>query len=185
MSQQNKIYFFSILFLLSFNFYFISINAGILQENISGKFNSFQVFIFQINNLSSSLIPTFIFTFFYITIKLCLEIFNIDSQNISLSNIIATALLPVLIFSFVYLVLIFSLNQSNLSLENHEIKDIILISNFTFSDFKNIGYMFWIIFYLILTIELKFNYNTSFLRAVIISLLPSLIVIVFNDLLLK
>lgn len=171
-----------IISLVSINFYLISVNAGILQENISGKFNSFQALIFEINHLSSALSPLLIFTFIYTTTHVVLAHEEIVNEKISLSKIITNAFIPILIFSTAYLILINNFISNIDDLTNKNIKNLKLIFDYTFQDFKQIGYLFWGLFYLILIIEIKQKYDVSYWKSLFITLIPSIILLLMLEL---
>lgn len=176
--------FFSVIIIawLSINFYLISINAGILQENISGKFNSFQSLIFEINHLSSALSPLLIFSFIYLTTRIILSHLALVKQKKSLSKIIALAFIPILLFSTAYLILIKNFVSGVDDLSGQDIKNLNMIYDYTFTDFKYIGYIFWLLFYLILIIEIKLSYETNYLTSMAICLIPSTILLLFLEL---
>lgn len=176
MFQLTRFYTIFTIAILSIIFYEISVYAGILQENITGKFNSFQSFIFQINNLTSAIFPLLIYTFIYITTQIFFIFFNIDKEKASLSKIISVALLPVIVFSLVYLVVLIHFVKNIDGPMPQEFKNLKLISSFTFNDFKNIGYLFWGLFYLILIVEIKSKFELSILKSLIINLTPTSIV---------
>lgn len=181
MFQLNRYHPILTIVILSIIFYLISENAGLLQENISGEFNSYQSFIFQINNITTSIFPLLIYIFIYITTFISFTIFNIDKEKASLSKIISSALIPVIVFSLVYLVILIHFVKNIDGPIPHELKSINLISNYTFSDFKNIGYLSWGIFYLILIIEIKLKFEISILKSLIINLTPISIVSIFLE----
>lgn len=178
----HKFFSVGIITLLSIIFYLISKNAGILQENITGKFNSFQSFIFEINHLSSALSPLLIFTFIYTTSYVVLTHLEILNEKISLSKIITSAFIPILLFSIIYLILINNFVSNIEDLSNKNIKNLKLIFDYTFNDFKYVGYLFWGLFYLILFIEIKRRYEVSYWISIVTTFMPGLFLLMLIQL---
>lgn len=182
MFQLHRFFSVIIIALLSINFYLISKYAGFLQEKISGKFNSFQSLIFEINHLTSALSPLLIFTFIYVTTSIILSHLAIEKQRRSLSKIIALAFIPILLFSTAYLVLIKNFVSEIDDISGQDIKNLNMVYDYTFNDFKNIGYIFWVMFYLILISKIKLSYETTYLTSLAICLIPSTILLLFIEL---
>jgi hypothetical protein len=181
MFQPHRLFSVFMLSFLSVNFYLISMKAGILQESISGKFNSLQTFIFELNNYSSALTPLLIFTFFYATTSIIFKHLEIEMRKISLTSIISTALIPILIFSTVYLLLINNFVENIDDITNQNVENLNIFSNYTFKDLKLIGNLCWGIFYLILIVEIKLKYEINYLKSLAINLTPSTILILLIE----
>lgn len=104
---------------------------------------------------------------------------DIEKHKTSLSEIIATAFIPIIIYSTLYLLLLVNFTDNAVSI-NGDIRKVKLFYNLTFEDFKNIGLIFWCLFYLILIIQTKIKYETEYYKSAIINLVPSFIVIVIK-----
>jgi hypothetical protein len=161
MYQLPKLFPAFILSCLSINFYLISKEAAILQESISGKFNSFQLFVFELNNYSSAL-----------STLLILEYLEIKKQKASLTWIISIAFIPILIFSFSYLFLLTDFVENADDISGKGVEDLHLFQEYTFRDIKQIGNLFWGLFYLILIVEIKLNYDINYFKSLVINLTP-------------
>jgi len=157
---------------LSINFYLISKEASILQESISGKFNSFQVFLFEINNYSSALSPLLIFVFVYATTSIIFEFLEIKKQKSSLTRIISYAFIPVLLFSFSYLLLLTNFVENAGNIRGQGVEDLHIFCEYTFRDLKQIGNLCWGLFYLILIVEIKLKYGINYFKSLVINLTP-------------
>jgi hypothetical protein len=174
MYQLPKLFSAFILSCLSINFYLISKEAAILQESISGKFNSFQLFVFELNNYSSALSPLLIFIFIYATTSIIFEYLylEIKKQKASLAWIISIAFIPILIFSFSYLLLLTDFVENAGNISGKGVEDLHLFQEYTFRDIKQIGNLFWGLFYLILIVEIKLNYDINYFKSLVINLTP-------------
>jgi hypothetical protein len=172
MYQLPKLFPAFILSCLSINFYLISKEAAILQESISGKFNSFQLFVFELNNYSSALSPLLIFIFIYATTNIIFEYLQIKKQKASLTWIISIAFIPILIFSFSYLLLLTDFVGNAGDIRGKAVEDLHLFQEYTFRDIKQIGNLFWGLFYLILIVQIKLNYDINYFKSLVINLTP-------------
>ncbi|MEY3957202.1 MAG: hypothetical protein RLZ73_1658 [Bacteroidota bacterium] len=52
------------------------------------------------------------------------------------------------------------------------VADLHLFQEYTFRDIKQIGNLFWGLFYLILIVEIKLNYDINYFKSLVINLTP-------------
>lgn len=172
MCQLSRLFSAFVLSCLSITFYLISKEAAILQESISGKFNSFQLFVFEINNYSSSLSPLLIFVFVYATTSIIFDYLEIKIQKASLTKIISNAFIPVLLFSFSYLLLLTDFVENAGDISGQSVEDLHIFHEYTFNDLKQIGNLCWGLFYLILIVEIKLHFDINYFKSLVINLTP-------------
>ncbi len=181
MYQLPRLFSAFVLSCLSINFFLISKEAAILQESITGKFNTFQLFVFEINNYSSALSPLLIFVFVYATTSIIFDYLEIKKQQASLTRIISNALIPVLQFSFSYLLLLTDFVENAGDITGKSVEDLHIFHEYTFSDLKQIGNLCWGLFYLILIVEIKLNYDINYFKSLVINLTPIAILLLFIE----
>ena len=161
-----------ILFLLSSYLCYIVSLTSLELLNIN------YVFITKMSSFFSAFIPLSIFLFYLFTTKYMFAVYDIEFTFLKVFQIVSISYLPILFTQAISFYILFDLDSSNFDTEYTYLNTEFLGFDLK-SIFKSFEY-FWLVFYLIFIILIKKEYNLNLKKTLLISLLPTGILLLFN-----
>ncbi|SFA44194.1 hypothetical protein SAMN04488511_10451 [Pedobacter suwonensis] len=165
-------------------FVWTSNEAGNLQKMISGSDNGYFKVLSNVNNVISFFIPIILLAFFNLTSRIVASILDLklDLENLNLS--IAYAFIPVLISVAAYSILLSNLDTGLLSegASLSQLSEIYLFGKFTMRDYTYVGYVSWVLFFIIYSFNVNKRCEVELYKAFIICCTPTIIVLLIRAL---
>ena len=167
-----------ILILISTFSLIVSYQANHLQADLT----AYMSFVFTLNNVTYTLFPFILFTFFFLTIKISLSIFENKINSNSLYKIICYSFIPLLLhiifytFNFIEYTKDLTLKSDN---DFYKIKYAFGLTTF---DFEKLSLLAWAFVFISMIYLLHKKEKIPFINSSISVLAPSLIVLFMKSL---
>ena len=170
----------SIVLLISLQYLLLSISFHEMTILIVGN-NPMMAMFGNINNATLFVFPIMVFGFLVVSVKLMLDFFDIialSSRDIII--IVGYSLIPVLLGMCFYNVsVVFFMQENPRTLE--EIEVLHFLFGLQIKDFALINQVCWLMMYYLIWVALYFKHKVSLIRSLSISVLPSLLFLLFSN----
>ncbi|MBD3630950.1 hypothetical protein [Cyclobacterium sp.] len=162
-----------VLFILSILFYWISSRSYALQ---SGELESMELFrLFRgISNLIALFVPLMLFVFYMLTSGLMFTLLDEKINHQKLGFVLSISFIPILLNCLIYLLVLYGIEEGGTL---SEILNQPSFMGLGLSDMEELSYIFWLGFYLFFAIMLWHEFELEVSKAIAISCMPTLLVV--------
>ncbi|WP_162344129.1 hypothetical protein [Cyclobacterium salsum] len=162
-----------VLFTLSILFYWISSRSYALQ---SGELENMELFrLFRgISNLIALFVPVMLFVFYMLTSGLMFTLLDEKINPEKLGFVLSISFIPILLNCLIYLLVLYGIEEGGTLSEMLRQRSFLGLG---LSDMEDLSYIFWLGFYLFFAILLGHEFDLGVSKALAISCMPTLLVV--------